>query len=490
MTWQAGQSLQAGKYQIIRQLGGGGFGLTYLAEDSHLRRQVVIKMPNQMFQQDQDYAKFIRRFQQEGQALAKISHPNVVQVIELFQEQGMPCLVMAYVEGETLSNCIRRRGPLAQDQAVQCFRQLAIAMQWVHEAGLIHCDLHPGNIILKQTGEPVLIDFGSAKFLQPGTHIVSTTVNDFYTPYEQGKPESKPQPTLDVYSLAATLYFAVTGQKPASAMNRKFYGDTLQAPRQHHVGLSDWLNQAILRGMAVEASDRPPSMQEWLGLLHSPSPPKAVSASLQGKKFKKKPSLSQSQLSLPWLSLGLLTLGYLLTGTLIGFSIFSSHYWAALMPWAVAMPWAMFRIGEVLHLLDEDMGVSFVYFYLLPCFVVYFVATVGARAVGGDGAVAVVSAWVVAWALVLTKAWTLPKAVTVVRIVKNLGIKVIFPCVLALLFVAGALYKNYAWVGLGLGVLGFVQFGAISFGLLLTVRVNESVNNSFSKALGCALRID
>ncbi|NEQ31883.1 MAG: protein kinase, partial [Leptolyngbya sp. SIO4C5] len=268
--WVEGQLLQSDKYEIKRQIGRGGFGLTYLATDRFLQRQVVVKAPNKLCQNDRDYEKFVRRFQREGQVLAKIFHPNVVQVIEFFREAGMPCLVMAYVEGETLDQRIRNQGRLPQERAVSIFWKLAEALHLLHQTGLIHCDVHPGNIILRPDGEPVLIDFGSAKLLQPTTFTVTTTVNESFAPYEQTKRGSKPQATLDVYGLSATFYFAVTGEKPQSAMGRKMFGDSLDPPRQHCEELSDWLNQAILEGMALEARDRPSSMQAWLELFQIP----------------------------------------------------------------------------------------------------------------------------------------------------------------------------------------------------------------------------
>ena len=97
--WTQGHQLQSRPYQILRQLGHGGFGLTFLAQDLSLNRQVVIKAPNRALERDQDYDKFTRRFRREGEALAKITHPHVVQVIELFQEEKIPCLVLAYIEG-------------------------------------------------------------------------------------------------------------------------------------------------------------------------------------------------------------------------------------------------------------------------------------------------------------------------------------------------------------------------------------------------------
>ena len=106
----------------------------------------MIKTPNRQYQADQEYDKFVRRFQREGQVLAKISHPNIVQVIDFFQEAGVPCLVMAYVDGETLNERIHNQGQLSENEAVEIFRKLAAALQRVHQEDVIHCDIHPANM--------------------------------------------------------------------------------------------------------------------------------------------------------------------------------------------------------------------------------------------------------------------------------------------------------------------------------------------------------
>ena len=357
MVWSAGKQLQGGKYKIIRKIGDGGFGLTYLARDSFLGRDVVIKTPKQELETDSEYERFMRRFQREGQALAKISHQNIVQVIELFEAQGLPCLVMAYITGLSLNEQIRNTGPLSQEVAVNCFRKLAEALHSVHQAGLIHCDLHPGNIILQSGNEPVLIDFGSAKFLQPSAVTVTTTVNDAFCPYEQGR--SEPEATLDVYGLAATFYFAVTGEKPARAMDRKLYGDKLISPKSLTQQLETWVEQTILAGMALEARDRPNSMQQWLKILQAPqlrfsdrdaiatesrhnihmisrdSPRQKHKYSQRPKSAPRKKSYSKK---LPWRTLILVLSFYLVTGLFVGnITQFALLAWSVL--WSVIWNW-------------------------------------------------------------------------------------------------------------------------------------------------------
>ncbi|MFZ4667470.1 MAG: serine/threonine protein kinase, partial [Prochlorotrichaceae cyanobacterium] len=266
-----------GKYRLLQELGRGGFGLTFLAEDLNLKRNVVVKVPNKAMRNEEIYDKFLRRFKREGESLAKLKHLHVVRVIEFFEEtqedKQTPCLVMEYVEGQTLQDWVSKKGKLSPDQAVEQFRALAQALHYVHQRELIHCDIKPENLIRSPTGELILIDFGSTKLLTEHSTTVTTALTKGYAPYEAGLEGYQAAPTLDVYSLAATLYFAVTGQKPVGAMERKLVAANLTAPQALVANLPSWLNQAILKGMALEPQDRPTSMQTWLGELHPPPQP-------------------------------------------------------------------------------------------------------------------------------------------------------------------------------------------------------------------------
>jgi serine/threonine protein kinase len=268
MTWNQGHLLKSGQYEVVRQLGQGGFGLTYLAKDLSLARQVVIKRPNLSFQADRDYDKFLRRFKREGQVLAQVQIPHIVRVIEFTEIDGMPCLVMDFVAGETLNDCIRRRGYIPENEAVKLFQKLASAVEALHQQGIIHCDIHPGNIIVQPNSEPMLIDFGSTKLLHPTTWTVTTTVNKDFGPYDQMAESAEnalgSQPAWDIYSLAANMYFAVTGQKPMSAISRKLYGDGLKSPKGLKPELSEGLCQIILKGMSLESNDRPNSIKSLM----------------------------------------------------------------------------------------------------------------------------------------------------------------------------------------------------------------------------------
>ncbi|MTJ32113.1 MULTISPECIES: serine/threonine-protein kinase [Aphanizomenon] len=270
MTWGIGQELQGGKYVIEQILGQGGFGITYRALQVNLNRPVVIKTPNEYLNYDPEYDKYIKRFIAEGRTLGRLSqepHPHIVGVIELFQEGNTHCLVMEFVPGENLFQAVKRRGALPEAEIMTCIRQIGEALMVVHQAGLVHRDAHPGNIMLRSNGKAVLIDFGIAKQIIPATQSsADKAANDGFAPYEQRYQGSR-DPRVDIYCLAASLYYGVTGQKPTNSLARRLDDEPLIPPQELISSISKELNQAILNGMALEAKDRPQSMQSWLEML-------------------------------------------------------------------------------------------------------------------------------------------------------------------------------------------------------------------------------
>ncbi|MBD2341622.1 protein kinase [Calothrix sp. FACHB-156] len=274
MPWIAGQRLQSGKYVIETVLGQGGLGITYKALYVELNQTVVIKTPNEYLSHDPEYEKYIERFIQEGRTLARLSqdpHPHIVGVIDLFREGATYCLVMDFVEGENLYEAVRRRGALPEAEIVPCIRQIGEALMVVHQTGLVHRGVHPGDIMLRSDRKAVLIDFGIAQEIIPNHTDDIIAGNEGFAPYEQMTRSSR-EPTVDVYGLASTLYYAVTGQRPTTSLARKLNNASLKSPKQINPSISDGLNQAILKGMALEAKDRPQSMQAWLSLLSLAAP--------------------------------------------------------------------------------------------------------------------------------------------------------------------------------------------------------------------------
>ncbi|BAZ51181.1 serine/threonine protein kinase [Nostoc sp. NIES-4103] len=275
MNWQDGQLIYNDKYKIEKYLGGGGFAVTYQAMHTKLNRRVVIKTPNISVQQDPNYPKYIERFKREAQMLAMCcadSHSHIVQIFDFFEEEGRYCLEMQYIAGESLWNYVQNHGALPEAEAVKYIRQIGLALVDVHNKGIFHLDVTPPNIMLNfdqrvpNSGKAVLIDFGIAGDISPPSTFSRPFGNKAFAPYELTYKGSR-HSTVDVYCIAASLYYAVTGKCPTNSFNRKYEQEELIPPQQLVPSLSDAVNQAILQGMALEAQDRPQTMQDWLNLL-------------------------------------------------------------------------------------------------------------------------------------------------------------------------------------------------------------------------------
>ncbi|PLZ31292.1 serine/threonine protein kinase, partial [Fischerella thermalis WC542] len=250
------------------EIGRGGFGITFKATHHFLNHVVVIKTLNEKLRQHPDFAKFERQFQDEARRLATCVHPNIVRVSDFFVENGLPYMVMEYIPGETLGEAYVLPGiPLPEATAIHYIRQIGAALQVVHQNGLLHRDVKPDNIILRQgTQEVVLIDFGIAREFNSGVRQTHTgMVSEGYSPIEQYLSQALRTPATDVYGLAATLYSLLTGQVPMPALLRD--REQMPTPRELQPHLSAAVNQAVMRGMAIEAKFRPQTVAEWLKLL-------------------------------------------------------------------------------------------------------------------------------------------------------------------------------------------------------------------------------
>ena len=277
MFWQDGQLIYNGKYKIEKYLGGGGFALTYQAMHTKLNRRVVIKTPNISVQRDPDYPKYVERFKKEAQMLAMCctdSHPHIMQIFDFFEENGRYCLEMQYIAGESLWEYVQRQGKLPEIEAIKYIRQMGLALVDVHKKGVFHLDVTPPNIMLNfdpnvpNSGKAVLIDFGIAGDMSPPSTLSRSFGNRVFAPYELTRKGIR-HSTVDVYCLAGSLYYAITGQCPTNSFDRKYDQEELVPPKQLVPSLSDAVNEAILQGMALEAKDRPQTMEEWLNLLSS-----------------------------------------------------------------------------------------------------------------------------------------------------------------------------------------------------------------------------
>ena len=264
----AGTTLQGGKYTLVQEIGRGGFGITFKANHNYLGQEVVIKTINERLRQHPDFAKFERQFQDEARRLAICIYPHIVRVSDFFVEAGLPYMVMEYIRGYTLGEAfVLPAIPIPEATAIHYIRQIGSALQVVHNNGLLHRDVKPDNIILREgTQEVVLIDFGIAREFNHGVRQTHTgMVSEGYSPLEQYLTQAQRTPATDVYGLAATLYALLTGQVPLPVLLRD--REKMSSPRELQPHLSAAVNEAVMRGMAVEPQFRPATVAEWLQLL-------------------------------------------------------------------------------------------------------------------------------------------------------------------------------------------------------------------------------
>ena len=272
MVWVAGKQLQGNKYTIERVLGDGRFGITYRARNKN-DEPVVIKTPNDESLNRPDFDRLQQVFVREAFKLAKCRHPHIVKAEEPFQEDGLWCIPMEYIAGTTLAD--REQKILLQEEALGYIQQIGEALIEVHNNGLLHRDVRPENIMVRiGKAEAVLIDFGLAlEFDHEMTKTRTEEIAEGFAPLELYSRQAERGAYTDIYSLGATLYVLLTGQKPAGAMKRKLDNERLIAPKERNPQISDRVNRAILWAMELEAEKRPQSVKDWLDSLTISSPP-------------------------------------------------------------------------------------------------------------------------------------------------------------------------------------------------------------------------
>ncbi len=268
MIWKPGKLIQRNKYQIAEILGVGGFGVTYRAQEQLSQRTVAIKTANDLIQSKPDFNKYQERFIQEAFRLAKCNHPHIIRVDNVCTEDGLWCMVMEYIAGNNLEQYVIKRGALSESEAILYTRQIGEALHYIHQQGLLHRDVKPTNIMLRQSQpEAILIDFGLAREFIAGKTMTHTNWHsECFAPIEQYRLRDKRDAYTDVYALAATLYYQLTGVQPLPAQFR-WQGANLIPPVKHNPHISDRLNRAIIQGMALESHNRPQSIPEWLELV-------------------------------------------------------------------------------------------------------------------------------------------------------------------------------------------------------------------------------
>ena len=287
--------LQQGKYTINATLGIGRFGITYRAIHTHLNKTVVLKTLNESLRQHPASAQFQQQFIAEAQRLSRCQHSNIVRAIDFFEEAGQSFVAMDYIPGKTLAQIVETGKPLSEAQALHYIRQIASALSTVHHSGLLHGDINPENIIRRADSHLVmLMDFGIARDFTIGTKQTHTNLlSPGYAPIEQYLSDGKCTPATDIYSIAATLYYLLSGEPPVAAPLRDRI--PLAELRQFQSNLSPGIEQAILQGLETDPQNRPQTVEHWLTMLQETE---RTPAERKGKQSLRLPAPPPPQLTL------------------------------------------------------------------------------------------------------------------------------------------------------------------------------------------------
>lgn len=282
-------SLQGGRYRIVSMLGSGGFGITYLGTQTGLERNIVIKeffmsgyclrdeYSNLITVPTVSNVEFVERFKdkflKEARHIAQLKHPNIVNIIDVFEENGTAYYVMDFIEGGSLVEKVQREGSLPENVAKRYILQIADALNYIHQRYMNHLDVKPGNIMLSRNDNAILIDFGLSKQYDSQTgHQTSTTpvgISHGYAPMEQYKEGgvSEFSPETDIYSLGATLYYLLTGARPP--VSQEINEDGLPLDQLKAKNISWPTISAIINAMKPRRKERTHDINTFIAELYA-----------------------------------------------------------------------------------------------------------------------------------------------------------------------------------------------------------------------------
>jgi serine/threonine protein kinase len=282
-----------GKYVLGKVLGQGGFGITYLAYDCEEDRKLAIKeyFPTHISTRAQDRLTVtpisnknrpdldygLNKFYEEGQALFRFqNHPNIVKIVEYFQDNGTGYIVMAYIEGHTFKEYIARAGgKITFDDSLRLLSLAMNALQDLHSAGILHRDISPDNIYVEKSGGVRVLDFGATRYaLGDKSQSLSVVLKPGFAPEEQYRSRGKQGPWTDIYALGATFYRAIVGQIPPESPDRQQLDD-LVPPSRLGVAIPPQSEAALLTALAVKAENRFQSIAQFREAI-TPSSPEPV----------------------------------------------------------------------------------------------------------------------------------------------------------------------------------------------------------------------
>jgi serine/threonine-protein kinase len=268
-------------YRVLELVGRGAMGVVYKALDVNIDRPVAIKVMSAEARSD---PAFVERFRQEARVQGALNHPNVALLFDYFVHEGAPIAVMEYIDGESLEQLIRRRGPIPAHESIPIFKQALCGVAAAHRAGIIHRDLKPANLMITRDGIVKVMDFGIAKRQgAPSATKVSTSIG---SPYYMAPEQILGRPVdcrTDVYALGITLYELLAGQRPFNSRGKPEYlvldahvNELPEPPTVYRYGIPGPIVDAVMRALAKEPDARFQSADEFMHALPDIAAPSAA----------------------------------------------------------------------------------------------------------------------------------------------------------------------------------------------------------------------
>lgn len=281
-----GTQLLGGHYTIIGFLNSGGFGITYLAKDS-VDRTVVIKecFPNALCRRSttlvrarsrkhhNDYRSFVDSFVAEAKSLARLVHPNIVGVHQVFEDNDTAYMAIDFIDGKDLHDILNSTDQaFTPDQVVAMLKKMLSAVEFIHQAGILHRDISPDNILVDKSGNPILIDFGAAsEQVVRATRVLTgrRVIKEGYSPQEFYLTGAEQSPASDLYSLGATFHHVISGKSPPESQRRlarvaEGEPDPYEPLAGRFEGYPPGFLEAIDKAVRVMPRDRIQSATDWL----------------------------------------------------------------------------------------------------------------------------------------------------------------------------------------------------------------------------------
>ena len=301
-------TILANRYLVGRVLGQGGFGITYVALDNNTKSRVALKeyMPTDFafrdegtvdlklnsdaVQEDYEYGK--QQFLAEAETLAEfVGNEHIITIRDRFEANGTAYFAMEYAEGVDLKRYMEQKGgPLRIYEANRILLPIMEALQWVHSKGIVHRDISPDNIMIRKDGNAKLIDFGAARYSTgEKSKSLDVVLKHGFAPVEQYSRRGRQGPFTDVYAMAATYYYAITGKVPPDAVDR-MSEDELQPPSALGVNIKEDTEQVLMKALALNAPDRWQTMAAFYSALLQTMPQPFEPGAGEGTGTKKKPA--------------------------------------------------------------------------------------------------------------------------------------------------------------------------------------------------------